>query len=96
MKVGQIRTNIEELSDNVEIFIAWYDEAEANEHIQNNVREGQEWDDSKNLTTDEWQSIIKKMGDDDGIWQQLNEAFVYYVEQVIEKREKGKEDDNSK
>ena len=39
---------------------------------------------------------FKKMGDDDGIWQQLNEAFVYYVEQVIEKREKGKEDVSSK
>jgi len=96
MKVGQIRTNIEQLSDDVEIFIAWYDEAEANEHIQNNVLEGQEWDDSKNLTIDEWQSVIKKMSDDDSIWQQLNEGFVYYVEQVIEKREKGKEDDNSK
>jgi len=96
MRVGQIRTNIEQLSDEVEIFIAWYDQDEANEHIQNNVLEGTEWDDTKNLTKDEWQFVIKKMSDDDGIWQQLNEAFAYYVEQVIENREKGKEDVNSK
>ncbi len=96
MRVGQIRTNIEQLSDDVEIFIAWYDQDEANEHIQNNVLEGTEWDDTKNLTKDEWQFVIKKMSDDDGIWQQLNEAFAYYVEQVIENREKGKEDVNSK
>ena len=89
MKVGQIRTNIEELGDDVEIFIAWYDKDEANEHIQNNVLEGEDYDESKNLTEDEWHFVIKKMGNDDGIWQQLNEAFAYYVEQAVENREKG-------
>jgi hypothetical protein len=89
MRVGQIRTNIEELGDEVEIFIAWYDQDEANEHIQNNVLEGQDWDESKNLTEDEWHFVINKMGNDDGIWQQLNEAFAYYVEQAVENREKG-------
>ena len=90
MRVGQIRTNIEDLGDEVEIFIAWYDKDEANEHVQNNVLEGEDYDESKNLTEDEWHFVIKKMGNDDGIWQQLNEAFAYYVEQVIENREKGK------
>jgi hypothetical protein len=90
MRVGQIRTNIEELGDEVEIFIAWYDQDEANEHIQNNVLEGEDYDESKNLTQEEWQFVIKKMGNDDGIWQQLNEAFAYYVEQAVENREKGK------
>jgi hypothetical protein len=89
MRVGQIRTNIEELSDEVEIFIAWYDQDEANEHIQNNMLEGEDYDESKNLTQEEWQFVIKKMGNDDGIWQQLNEAFAYYVEQAVENREKG-------
>ena len=89
MRVGQIRTNIEELSDEVEIFIAWYDKEEANEHIQNNVLEGEDYDESKNLTEDEWHFVIKKMGNDDGIWQQLNEAFAYYVAQAVENREKG-------
>jgi hypothetical protein len=54
------------------------------------VLEGQEWDESKNLTDEEWQYVIKKMSNDDGIWQQLNEAFAYYIEQAIEDREKGK------
>ena len=89
MRVGQIRTNIEELSDEVEIFIAWYDKDEANEHIQNNVLEGEDYDESKNLTDEEWQFVINKMGNDDGIWQQLNEAFAYYVEQAVNNREKG-------
>lgn len=96
MRVGQIRTNIEDLSDEVEIFIAWYDKDEANEHIQNNVLEGEDYDESKNLTQEEWLFVIKKMSNDDGIWQQLNEAFAYYVEQTVENREKGKADVNSK
>jgi len=48
------------------------------------------------LTDEEWSGVVKKMANDDGIWQSLNEAFIYYVEQIIEDREKGKSDDNSK
>jgi hypothetical protein len=36
------------------------------------------------------------MANDDGIWQELNETFYYYVNQVVESRAKGNEDDNSK
>jgi hypothetical protein len=96
MRVGQIRTNIEQLSDEVEIFIAWYDKDEANELIQNNIMEGAEWNEANNLTEDEWKLVAKKMANDDGIWQELNETFYYYVNQVVENREKGKEDVNSK
>lgn len=95
MQVGQIRTSTEGLSDDVEIFIAWYDKDEANEHIQNNVLQGQEWDDSKNLTEDEWRYVVNKMGNDEDIWQVLNESFAYFVEEIIQKRERVT-NDNSK
>jgi hypothetical protein len=93
MRVAQIRTNIEDLSDEVEIFIAWYDKHEANEHIENNMCDG--YKETNDLTNEEWFHVVKKMGNDDGIWQALNEAFIYYVEQVVELREKGKSDDDS-
>jgi hypothetical protein len=96
MRVGQIRTNIEDLGDEVEIFIAWYDKDEANELIQNNIMEGAEWNEANNLTEDEWKLVAKKMANDDGIWQELNETFYYYVNQVVQNRAKGNEDDNSK
>lgn len=95
MRVGQIRTNIENLSDDVEIFIAWYDQEEAQEHIQNNLMEDFGQSNDITLTPEEWLLVVKKMGNDDGIWQALNEAFIYYVEQVIELREKDKSNDNS-
>lgn len=96
MRVGQIRTNIEGLSDDVEIFIAWFDKDEANEHVQNNLNETDEYDESRNLTDEEWEYVQNKMSDDDGIWNELNESFRYYVEQAIENREKGEANDNSK
>jgi hypothetical protein len=96
MRVGQIRTNIENLSDDVEIFIAWYDKDEAQEHIQNNLMEDFGQSNDITLTDEEWFHVVKKMGNDDGVWQALNEAFIYYVEQVIELREKGEANDNSK
>jgi hypothetical protein len=39
--------------------------------------------------------VVNKMGNDDGIWNELNESFKYYVEQVIELREKGEANDDS-
>jgi hypothetical protein len=96
MRVGQIRTNIEDLGDEVEIFIAWYDKNEANEVVQNNIMEGEEWNEANNLTEDEWKLVVQKMANDDGIWQELNETFYYYVNQVVQNRAKGNEDDNSK
>lgn len=96
MRVGQIRTNIEDLSDEVEIFIAWFDRDEANEHIQNNLMEDFGQSNEVTLTDDEWKYVVRKMSDDDGIWNELNESFRYYVEQVIEERQKGEANDNSK
>lgn len=96
MRVGQIRTNIEQLSDDVEIFIAWYDKDEAQEHIQNNLMEDFNQSSDIILTDDEWKFVVDKMCNDDGIWNELNESFKYYIEQAIEKREKGEADVNSK
>ena len=96
MRVGQIRTNIEQLGDEVEIFIAWFDKDEAQEHIQNNLMEDFNASSDIVLTEEEWKSVVIKMSDDDGIWNELNESFKYYVEQAIENREKGKADVNSK
>jgi len=93
MRVGQIRTNIEGYGDEVEIFVAWYERSEANEHIENNLCDG--YKETDDLTDEEWLLVVKKMGNDDGIWNELNESFKYYVEQVIELREKGEANDDS-
>jgi hypothetical protein len=94
MRIGELRTLIEGKGDEEIIFLPYYDIDEANEHIQNNMLES--YDDSKNLTQEEWKCVVEKLGNDDGVWTELNESFRYYIEQVIEKREKGEADVNSK
>jgi hypothetical protein len=91
MKVGQLRTFIENKSDSELIFACWYDKDEANDYIINNLG-----DDEAEVTHEEWIEIYSNMVDDEGIWQQMNEAFQYYCQKVIENREKGKTNDDSK
>jgi hypothetical protein len=96
MKVGQIRTMVEDKSDNELVFIAWYDKDEAEELIQNNLMEDFGASNEVKLTHEEWVEIYSSMVDDEGIWQQMNEAFHYYVQKVVEQRAKGETNDDSK
>jgi hypothetical protein len=96
MKIGALRTLIEDKSDNELVFIAWYDRDEAQELLQNNLMEDFGASNEVVMTDEEWVYVYTKMVDDEGIWQQMNEAFQYYVNRVIEKREKGEANDDSK
>lgn len=96
MRVGEIRVLIEDKGDDEIVFAPWFDKDEADEHVQNNINESQQYDESQNLTQSEWELVANKLSNDDGIWQELYESFKYYIEQVIELREKGEANDNSK
>lgn len=84
MKVEQIKKIIEFLNDDVEVFAPFYEIDEANEHIENNLCDG--YKETADLTKEEWAQVVSKMQADDGIWQALDEAFRYYIEQVIQDR----------
>ena len=90
MRVGEIRVLIEGKSDEELLFVPWFDKDEGNELIQNNILEDTECSEADYLTEDEWKLIVDKLGNDDGIWQELNETFYHYVNQVVENRRKGK------
>lgn len=96
MKIGALRTLIENKSDNELVFIAWYDKDEAQELLQNNLMEDFGASNDVVMTHEEWVEIYTNMVEDEGIWQQMNEAFQYYVNNVIERREKGNANDDSK
>lgn len=84
MKIEQVKTIIENLNDDVEVFAPFYEIDEANEHVANNL--SNDFKDGDELTKDEWSKIVSKMQADDGVWQALDEAFRYYIEQVIDAR----------
>ena len=96
MRIGQIRVEIEDKPDTEEMVYVSYDINEANEHIENNLFYGALDSKSKYLTNDEWLTVVERMNDDDGVWQEFNTAFIYHVEQIVKNREKGKINDDSK
>ena len=84
MQVKELKEIIKHLNDDVEMFAPVYEIDEANEHIENNMCDG--YKETDNLTKEEWSKVVSKMQADDGVWQALNEAFIYYVEQVVATR----------
>lgn len=96
MNIGRLRTIIEGRSDTELVFLALYDKEEAEELILNNMMEEFGSPDEVKLTHEEWVYIYTKMIEDDGIWEQINEAFRYYTSNVVEQRAKGNANVNSK
>lgn len=91
MKIGQVRNLIEGMADLEEMFVAIYDMNEANEYIEENLDSDDET--IAPLTKEEWSEIVEEMNHDEGIWDEMSNAFRHFIDKTIEKR-KGK-DDNS-
>jgi hypothetical protein len=91
MKIGRLRTLIENKSDSELVFLAWYDRDEADEFITNHFDEK-----TDPVTDEEWIMIYSSMVDDERVFQELNESFRYYIDKVMEDRAKGKTNVNSK
>jgi hypothetical protein len=89
MNIGRLRTIIEDRSDSELVFLALYDKDEAEELIQNNLMEDFGASNDVKLTQEEWVYIYTKMIEDEGIWNEINESFRYYINNVVEDRAKG-------
>lgn len=87
MRVGQIRTNIEGIGDEVEIFAPWFDKSEANRYIEDSLCDG--YKETEDLSREEWLFVVKRMTNDDGIWNELIESFKHYIDEVIKQRKEG-------
>jgi len=96
MRIGEIRTLIEGKSDTELVFFAMFDKDEAEELIMNNLMEDFGASNEVKLTHEEWVYVYTKMIEDDGIWNEVNESFRYYISNVLEQRKKGNQNDNSK
>ena len=91
MRVGEIRTLIEDKGDEELVFAPWFDKDEADEYCVNNL-EAEEGE----LTKEEWELVVNWLSNDDGIWNELYESLKYYVGKVMDNREKGEANDDSK
>jgi len=82
MRIKQLKENIKDLHNDDHVFAAIYDRDEADEFIENNE------EDYSPLTDREWLQIVNKMSDDEVIWEELQNSFRYYMDQVLEERRK--------
>jgi hypothetical protein len=78
----QLKENIKDLHNDDHVFAAIYDRDEADEFIENNEEK------KSPLTDREWLQIVNKMHDDEVIWEELQNSFRYYLDQVLTERRK--------
>jgi len=81
MNAGELRNIIAEASDKEKYLCYLWEKSEADEKCVQQEKTP--------LTDDEWERVINHMNNDDGLWQSLYESFDYFINRVIELREKG-------
>lgn len=89
MKVRQIKEIIADLSDDTDMFACVLDRAEADDYVEETLEKTK-------LSDDEYLELLRRMETDDGVWQEIFNAWRYHMQDLMEKREKGKVDVNSK
>lgn len=80
MKTDYIKERVAEWKETDEVFFAYYDKAEADEFMEYNHEE------EKPLTEQEWVEIVRYMDTDEGIWEEITQAFNFAIERVLETR----------
>jgi len=86
MKIGKIRTLIEDKSDKELVFFSLIGKNEADEYILNNE------EDKRPLTDNDWIYVYTRMIEDEDIWTEINDSLKYYISNVMEQRAKGLSD----
>lgn len=79
MKIKELKTTIEELPDNDEIFVCFFTREEADNYAEDSL-------DAKALNDKEWSSIVAKLESDEVVWAELYSAFRYYIENKTQRR----------
>jgi len=84
MRIRQLAEMLAGMDQNAEIFVAFYTKEEAEEYIQRNLNEGDEFP----LTDNQWQDIIQQIDHEDEIFQELGDSFTYHCESMFNKIQK--------
>jgi hypothetical protein len=91
MKVKELKEVIKDMSDDDILFIALFDKDEADEHAMSNLNDEKDF----KFSEYDWSSIVDKMNNDEGVWQEIMGSFRYFVEVGFNKTKEGI-NDNSK
>jgi hypothetical protein len=91
MKVKELKEVIKDMPDDDILFIALFDKDEADEHAMSNLNDEKDF----KFSEYDWSSIVDKMNNDEGVWQEIMGSFRYFVEVEFNKTKEGI-NDNSK
>jgi hypothetical protein len=91
MKVKELKEVIKDMPDDDILFIALFDKDEADEHAMSNLNDEKDF----KFSEYDWSSIVDKMNNDEGVWQEIMGSFRYFVEVGFNKTKEGI-NDNSK
>ena len=78
MKISHLKEVINLMSDDDLVFVAMFDKDEAEEHIRENLNDGEDF----SITNEQWEEVVEKMDRDEGIWSELTDAWRDYIEKV--------------
>ena len=78
MKVRELKEIIKDMSDDDLVFVALYYKEESEEHIRENLNDGEDFF----ITNEQWEEVVEKMDRDEGIWSELTDAWRDYIEKV--------------
>jgi hypothetical protein len=84
MKVKELKEIIKDMSDDDLVFVALYYKEESEEHIRENLNEGEDF----SITNEQWEEVVEKMDRDEGIWSELSGAWRDYLEKVYNSTKK--------
>lgn len=82
MKVHQMLDIIKDLGEDDDIYCAFFTKDEADTMASEDLEEG------FFFSSTAWEEIVNRMEGEEGIYQELNEAFREYVTQMLEKGKK--------
>lgn len=85
MKGKELKELADKVDDDTDIFVIFYASDEATEYIEQNLNDDSEIV-TDPLTTEEWESVVRFLNNDEAIYQEVSESFHYYIETVITKR----------
>lgn len=90
MKVSQLKSIIKDMYDDDLLFVALFEKDEADEHAMSNLNDEKDF----KFTDKQWEDIIEQMDRDEGVWEEITNAFRHYIE--MKYNEQKGNNDNSK
>lgn len=88
MKIGWLNEVLKDAKEDDDVVCILFTKSEAEEHVINNLMDSNPNYDFQ-FSKDDWEWIVEKMHNDDGLWQSADESFEYYVVRKMQTNQEG-------